>query len=261
MFVSTQDFFLKSFEDLKQGNPKLTVNSYGKRVGIGVSSLKMILSGKRKPTLHQVLALAHARRFSVSQISYLETLSLKESTRTAWEKSYYSKLLKLKRKELKLETIPTSSEELLTDPLALPLLVDLLDSKSDNINSKELAKRFRTTTEHIKNLIDTFYAKKILKSREDGRFHISFDKISHKHLQKKYIKESLAAAARRVESDYNKSNTLFITYTLSATEDSLLRLQLELKELIEKFMAEDLSSSAQPRDIAQASIQVFPITS
>lgn len=260
MFTSTQNFFAKSFEELKQGNPKLTMNSYAKRIGIGVSSLKMILSGKRKPTLHQVLTLARVRRFSVPQISYLETLSLKEAARTPWEKSYYSRLLKIKREELNLQTIQTSSEDLLTDSLALPLLVDLLDSKSITIDEKMLAKRFNTKVEHIKQLIETFYEQQLLQTREDGQFHISFDKISHKHLQKKYIKASLAEANRRIDTDYDKSGAFFVTYSLSVTEDSLIRLQLELKELMEKFMAEDLGSSLQRRELAQASFQIFPIT-
>lgn len=260
MYLSTQDFFSKSFEDLKQGNPKLTVSSYAQRIGIGASSVKMILSGKRKPTLHQVLALGRARRFSVAQISYVETLSLRESAQTTWEKSYYSRLLKSKSKELKLQTISTSHQSLLADRLALPLLVDLLDSKSQTIDEKKLARRFKTKEEHVRKLIEKFQEQKILTTYPDGQFHISFEKMSHKSLQKKYLKDSLIEAERRIESDYDKSNTFFVTYTLSVTEDSLSRMHVELKELLAKYMAEDLSQSSQPREVAQASFQIFPLS-
>ncbi|MFN7906425.1 MAG: helix-turn-helix domain-containing protein [Pseudobdellovibrionaceae bacterium] len=260
MFSSTQDFFKKSFAASKRGNPKLTVNSYAKRIGVGVSSLKMILSGKRKPTLHQVLSLSRSQRFSYQQTSFLETMALKEMATTAWEKNYYANALKLKSKEIKLNPIPTSEQDLLLDPLSLPILVDLMDSSTGTINEEKMAKRFGTSTNHIKSLVSKLASNEILQHKKDGDFHVAFDKINHRHLQKKYIKNSLVEASRHVDSDYDNPAAFFTTYTFSTKEADLLQLQMDLKNLMEKYMSEQPYSSSQPREIAQASFQIFQVT-
>ena len=230
------------------------------RLGIGVSTLKMILSGHRTPTLHQVLALARVRRLSLQQISYLVTLSLSESAKSKWERAFFNKQLKEKKKKIKLQNVQVGAKEILSDPLALPLLVDILDSKSEDIDEDELAKRFSTSKKHITSLIDHLYKYDMLKKLDNGSFHIAFDKISHKYQQKKYIKSSLTDSIKRVETQYENPDALFITYNLSVNKESLKKMQLELKEVVEKYMAEDTDGSNQNREIAQASLQVFQVT-
>ena len=55
------------------------------------------------------------------------------------------------------------------------------------------------------------------------------------------------------ESTFYISNVVIAETTTDARSNIL-------KELMEKFMAEDLSCSTQPREIAQASFQIFPIS-
>ena len=257
---STREFFENAFATSRAGNPKLTIAGYAKRVGLGTSSLKMILSGKRRPTLKQVLLLARAQRLSIAKISYLETLCLKESAASSWERSYYGQILKTKARAIHVETIATSKKVLLENSLAMPVLVDLMESGSSEIDVKFLADRFRAKEETIRALVEKFEREKVLRKAEAGRFHVAFDKLSHRLMQKKFIKEGLIETAKRLDVEYDNPHTLFTTYTFSATEETLLRLQMDLKALMEKYMAEDLSQSSRPREVAQANFQVFSIT-
>jgi transcriptional regulator with XRE-family HTH domain len=241
------------------GNAKLSVRSFAKRIGIGASSLKMILSGKRNPTLAQVFLLAKAQRRPSSEVSYLETLCLKESAASDWEQAYYSKALKIKSQSIKIKSSTTSEVDLLNDPLVLPLLVDLMDSDSSNIDEKKLALRFSVTQKYISELIERFKSKKMLTEKSGGQFHIAFDKINHKFQQKKFIKDNLNESLRRVDSNYDNPTCFFTTYTFSATTENLLHLQMDLKILMEKYMSVDFKLMGDERNVAQASFQIFPV--
>jgi len=259
-FSSAQDYLIGAFEQAKQLNPAVTVQIYAKRLGVGSSSLKMILSRKRKPTIHQMLTVARTLRLSPAETSYLETLTLKDAAQGDWEKAYYAASLKAKKKELKLSTLSTSQPSLLTNPLALPILVDLLESKSQEIDCEMLAKRFKSTPAQVRHLIADLQKNEILNQKPDGHFHVAFDKFGHKPLQKKYLQRILAEASRKIETDYEKKDSMFINYVMNMTPEMMVNLQLDLKQIMVKYMNEEIVDQAN-RQIAHASFQLYPVTS
>lgn len=259
-FETAKDFIKECFTQASYDNPNLTIGRYAEKIGVGESSLKMIFSGKRKPTIHQVFCCARAHRLSMQECSYLETLVLKESAQNGWETSYYTKLLNSKRKEIKVSTVTLSKQALLTDPLALPLLVDLLDSKDTDIDYKYLASRFATTEVKIKDLVAYFQKNDMLTKTKDGKFNIVFDRISHRIKQKEYIKSLISDAHRKVETHFDDPASFFVNFVFSADKHSLVRLQLDLKKLMNKYLAEDFSKPGQTRKIAQANFQIYPTT-
>ncbi len=258
-FTSAQDFLISTFEQAKVLDSKVTVQMYAKRLGMGSSSLKMILSRQRKPTIHQMLTVARNLRLSPSETSYLETLTLKDSAQDDWEIAYYAKSLKAKKKELKLSTMTTSQMSLLTNPLALPVLVDLLESKPTGIDFPMLAKRFQSTAEQIKNLVQDLQKSGILNQHTDGHFHVVFDKFGHKPLQKKYLQRLLQEASKKIETDFDRKDSLFTSYVINLTPEMTSQLIMDLKQVLLKYMNEEITDQAN-RQIAQASIQLYPIT-
>lgn len=258
-FSSAQDYLIGAFEQAKQLDPKVTVQIYAKRLGIGSSSLKMILSRKRKPTLHQMLTLSRNLRLSPTEISYLETLTLKDMAQDEWEVAYYSKSLKAKKKDLKISTMNTSQASLLTNPLALPILVDLLESKPKDIDSEMLAKRFNANPDQVRQLIAELQKNQILNQNSDGHFHVVFDKFGHKPLQKKYLQKILVEASKKIETSYDRKDSLFVSYVINLTPEMMTALQLDLKQLMVKYMNQEIADQAN-RQIAQASFQLYPIT-
>jgi hypothetical protein len=87
-----------------------------------------------------------------------------------------------------------------------------MDSSTSTINEEKMDKRFGTSTDHIKNLVSKLASNEILQHKNDGNFHVDFDKINHRHSQKKYIKNSLVEAARHVDSDYDNPSD-FLRHT------------------------------------------------
>jgi hypothetical protein len=258
-YSSAQDYLIGAFDQAKRLDSKVTVQIYAKRLGMGPSSLKMILSRKRKPTIHQMLTVARTLRLSVSETSYLETLALMDSALGDWEVAYYSKMLKAKKRELKLSTLATSQTSLLADTLALPVLVELLESKPTEIDFARLAERFKTTTAVMRNLIEDLRKNEILNQKPDGHFHIVFDQFRHKPLQKKYLQKVLAEASKKIETDYDRKDSLFVNYVINLTPSMMADLQMDLKRVMLKYMNQEITDQAC-RQVAQASFQIYPLT-
>lgn len=258
-YASAQEYLITVFQRLRAGNEVISIEQFAKRIGIGGSTLKMILSGRRKPTIHHVLSFSRAFRLSDDETSYLEALVSKEYARNKWEENYYKQRLKEKEKAIRISTTTVANKELLSDVIALPLLVEILESNSSTIDSKQLAQKFDTDEVRIRKLIVTFEKYELLQKQEDGQFHIAFDKLNHRILQKKYISNLLSEAAKRVQSEYDSPTSLFVGYAFSAANDSLIQLQIDLKMLMEKYMAAGTPDPGQ-RIIAQACFQIFPIS-
>jgi hypothetical protein len=221
--------------------------------------MKMILSGKRKVTIHQALNAARVLRLSPEETSYLESLVLKESANGAWQKAYYANVLKQKRKKRSVVTRGTSQKSLLADTLALPLLVDVMDSKDGVPDIPRLAKRFNACPERIARLIMDLKRCDVLQKKADGSFHVVFDKFSHRPLQKRLLTQLLSEASTRIENDFEKDHSLFVTYSFSTTEERLAQLRMDLKALMEKYMSHN-QFREDHRQVAQACFQVFPMT-
>lgn len=257
-FTSSKDFIKKSFELSKKNNSAITVERYAKTLGFGASTLKMILSDKRQPTIHQVLCVARGLRLSTEDTAYLETLVLREMAKTTWQKAHYTKILTDKKKNVKLSTVHLSERQLLSDPIILPLLVYFLENKTKEISYEKLAKDLRVTESRILELVELFKKNEILMSQPNGQFHVAFDKLSHRLAQKKYQKEVLKQASERIDQEYDNTTSFFVSYAFSTTEKSLLQLQQDLKNLMAKYMSEE---GIDPKDkqVAQACFQVFPV--
>jgi uncharacterized protein (TIGR02147 family) len=258
-FSSTKQFIKRAYESSKKGNASLTIEVFARRLGMGGSSLKMIMAGKRRPTVYQTLSVARALRLSTEDTNYLENLALREAAKLSWQKAYYKKSLEEKKREAKLSTIHTAQKELLSDPSILPLLVFFMEkNKTEKIDYAKLAQDLRISESKVIELIDYFKSNEVLATETDGKFHVSFDKLSHRLLQKKYQKAVLADASARMDKEYDSPTSLFVSYAFSATEESLLQLQQDIKNLMAKYMMEGPTSEDQIQ-IAQACFQVFPV--
>ena len=225
----------------------------------------MILSGKRHPTVHQILSIARTLKLSESETRYLESLALKDAAQNEWEIAYYTKSLKKQKKSLKLANVNTSKKDLLSNPLVLQILIFLLEMKSKDPkfivdeNIQLLSKQFKITVPQVRDVILIIEKTGLLTHQPDGSFHIVFDKMNHKDLQKKYLKNLLDLSREKIESDYENENSHFIGYTFTASRQNLQHLKSDLRSLMEKYLAEPHDELAGCK-IAQACFQVFPVS-
>jgi uncharacterized protein (TIGR02147 family) len=261
-YPSFRAYLKASFENSKRGNPALSMEKYANHLGISCSSFKMIMSGKRNATTHLALKTARVLKLSPDEISYLEGLVLKDSAKGDWERTYYVRLLAQRKKAVKVQTINSSQKSFLGDVLVLPLLVYLMELRShvssfDKIDLISIAEKFGMTLGRIQELIELFKKEQILNVNEDGNFHVVFDRLSFRMAQKEYLKKLLNESVARIEKDYDTPTSFFVGYTFTVSDEGLMALQLDIKAMMEKYMAMPLSQ--EKIKIAQACFQVFPI--
>ena len=151
-----RDFIRGSFLTLRETIPTLTLEGFADRLGIGRSSLKMIVSGKRRPTSHQMLSIGRGLRLSAQEIHLLQLLGLSDSAENAWEKLYYAGLLKKSRSALKIKSTITAEAILLKNPLSHPVLVLLmgLDKPLNEETLKWVAKKLALKISIVQNTVD-----------------------------------------------------------------------------------------------------------
>lgn len=263
--VSSRDYLGIAFRTAKKSNPHLTIASYADKLGIGSSQLKMILSGKRKLTVHQSLAVAKALHLSEQETYLLETLALRDSAETPWERGYYSRRLERHEQSLPVRTILASDRELLTDPKAMPLLVYLMDLSQrrpslswEHIDFRKLGQQFGMEEGRIREWVVRFKDLGLLDVSADGRFHVQFDRMNHKLPQKKYMKRLLEEALKRVDTDYESKASSFIAYAFVTSDEMLARLRNDFRALMDKYLSESPPSEV-PRHVSQACFQLFTV--
>ncbi len=263
-FSSANDFLKARFENSKRDTPSLTIEKYATETKIGVSSLKMIFSGKRDLTIKQALSAARALKLSPAETEHFEALTLRQSSDEEWEKAYFDRKLQKQRRELKVRSTGISRKELLIDPLALRLLVYLMelgDKRQAVLESpsfiKLIAKQFNCTAERVEVLVKELSRLGVLEPTDNRGFHIVFERISHRQLQKKYLKALLAEAAKLVETNYDSPVSHFVGYTFTASDSDLINLREEIKTLMERYMSKTVAPGSDIQ-IAQANFQVYP---
>ena len=133
-----------------------------------------------------------------------------------------------------------------------------MENVIDESHYPHLARELGLATSKIIELINGFQSDQVLVKQPDGRFHVMFDKLSHRLQQKNYQKQLLSIASSRVDTDYDSSTSLFTGYTFTATDESLIQLQIDLKSIMEKYMSMP-HTEGQKCHIAQACFQIFPV--
>lgn len=263
-YKSYRDFLGAAYENARKNQTQLSLERYSKKIGLGSSNFKMILSGDRNLTSHHCLQIARALRMSPTEIEYFEALVHHEQAKTSWEKALYSRRLKKTRKELRLQSVRISSRTFLNESVAPALLVYLSDVMKPgmtirDLDHEKLAKMFKCTSTKVNELLDKFDQEGLIKTNEEGKLHFVFDKLTNTISQKAYLKRVMSEAAEKIESEYERSESYFTAFTFSTSNENLQALRLDLKELMDKHMSRVDASTPSAR-IAQACFQVFPIS-
>lgn len=261
---STNEFFTVAFEREKSSRRTFTVQKFAEHLGIGLSSLKMILAGQRQPTVRQTIQAAQALHLSESETNYLDALACLENADADWERRYYSKKLKASRKAVRLETLVVSNKDVLADPISFPLLIYLIELGDDRARFVEsgdfdmLARQLGVSPDRIRKLVSMFKQSQLLSTSADGQTHITFDRFKHKHDQKQYLKSLLTTSQKKIDTDFDSKAATFLAYTFSAGPENLESLKSDLKRLMEKYLTISAKESGTVQ-VAQAGFQIFPL--
>lgn len=266
-YSTSRDYLKSVFEHLKQHH-QFSMERFAQRINLGPSSLKMILTGKRNLTLSQLHRVGKALKLSSDEMSYLESLILKEKSKSVSEKKFYTNRARVIKENSRLENLLITKKEVLIDPLSLPVLVYLTDFlKPRNLDIdlsveaiKELAIKFGVNTERINQILSLLRSSGVYSRKENfnQETHYVFDKLTHLLNQKKYITSWLEEAKTRIDKDYNNPSAVYNVTTLSIRKEQIPELKRDFANLIEKYLSEGTEDASETQ-IVQICTQVIPL--
>ena len=260
-YPSYRDFIRAAYLNAKSGRAGLTLKTYASKFGIGHSSLKMILIGKRNLTLPQAHSISKVLKFSSGESAYFEALVLKERAKKKTEIKNYTRRAQSAKADANLQGILLARTELLSDIYTLPVLVylsDILHKRSGELilskeEKKELATAFGVAPAVVETALHNL-ARTTFESGDTTQY--VFDRTVGALNQKQYLKNWLLESINRLETEFESRESLFTTSTISLSEENFEALNKELKKVVEKYLS---MPSKEVSVLAQVGIQSFVV--
>jgi transcriptional regulator with XRE-family HTH domain len=244
--------------DCHRSEEKSSLRKFSARLGFSESSLRMILSGQRNLTIHNVHVIAKALKLSDAQLAIFEAMVLRDQAETPGEKAFYQKRLKKSEEDYPLRDLRVSSKALMKNWFSPVLLTYLVEKnlRAENLTDegcRELARRLGSSPQAIQKTAKAFDAEGLLQNEgQTAPLHFIFDQMTSHLSKKNYVVQTFSEVMKRIETDYENPQALFSVKTL-AMEPRLLRaFGKDYKTLLEKYMARPNADNADSqRDILQ----------
>ncbi len=263
-----RNFLKNNYEDLKSSNPAFNLTKFAQRIGLGSSFLRMVLSNRRDLSLDQIHCVAKALRLSPAEWSCFEAWVLRDQANENLTRNYYDIRLRETRKNLLFDNTIKSNKELIGDSLTPTVVLYLLDilniSPDADISDDQLKEMTRSLGIERSRLNQIIKQIRHVKFEEKPNQKVKFDHNLHLAEQKSYLNSWLKEAAMRLDTEYANKKSLFNAVTLSLPNYEKLNLERDLKQLLDKYLAINLSDlPANRRDdvsIVQLNYQLLQIT-
>ncbi len=217
----------------------------------------MILGGKRKLTVRNIHAFAHALKLSPPQTEVFEALVLRDQASSETERVYYGRRLKSKTAEYGLRDV-RSPGSLALGAWFVPALLIYLRERGYDLPKLEasgelplIAARIGLPPETLRRWVHRLDRDGQLCGDAQAGEHLVFDKATTALAQMEYVRKCLGAALRKVESDYPNGRSLFSVKTVSLSSEKLAEFTGRYKALVDHYMRADEQSLPKDRTVFQ----------
>jgi uncharacterized protein (TIGR02147 family) len=232
-------------------------------LGMSTSSVKMILSGKRRLQIDQAHRIAEALRLSASEQAQLEALTLLEQAKTAQAQRYYRRRLRDLKKDMSTR-FAVSAKSFLDSwkiPALLIYLIDIAKVSEQGlaaVDFEQVRASFGFDRAFVERTLAAWEKQGLLEIRKDQKIHFAFDRLGGLIARKAFVKATIQEGLRRIESDWDKPDTRFEASTLSLDADEIPNFLAEYKALVDKYVALDSKPNAE-KTIVQVCLQMFRV--
>jgi uncharacterized protein (TIGR02147 family) len=240
--TSYREYLQDYFEAERSRERTASMKSFSSRLGMSESGLRMILSGKRNLTVHNIHLISKGLKFSPLQTEIFEAMVLRDQAESEAERLYYSKRLKEKSDHYSLNDIKIGNNQSLKEWYSPALLLHL---RENGLNSENLTRQMRVSISQklgisIEKLEDTlriFDHTGCLSTAAKTNEHLIFDQLTSTNAQISYIKNCFSLAIRRVDTDYKPGRSLFSVKCVSIAEHKIREFGNDYKSMLERYMA------------------------
>lgn len=236
--------FLKDHLDAgKKQSPPLTLAGFAKKLKMSPSALHMLLDGKRDLTVHNIHRMANALGLTEGEEDFFSALVHFEQAEEKNERSFYEKKLKISKVQSQVQLLRVSNKELLSDWFLPTLLIYALDQtdsgeQGDRFDYAKIYAQLGLSADRAKSIFGYLSDLGILvEDREAGKIHIVFDKLSPSFSKKNFLKKLLNEVQRRIETDFQSTESYFEAHTLNLCSDRFAEFIADYKALLERYIA------------------------
>lgn len=263
-FTSFRQYLSELIESERKSGNGTSLRSFAERVGIGLSTLKMVLEGERNLTIKNIHVISESLNLSKSEHDYFEAMVLRDQADDVLVKSYYHSRLKQLKSEAKTRLLRTSDSKIMNKWFFPALLIYLLDVERIDQHSLDdsvllrTAKKFGIPCKDISEAISELVKAGVLQQKEDSRYHLVFERVNGSLAKQRYIKDVSAEIQKRIGSEFDNPLAMFSAHTLSIPSHLVANFYDEYKKLADRYMS---YSAEDPNEleILQVCCQAVPV--
>lgn len=263
-FNSYREFLIELFKAERNTAPRTTARSFAEALGMSAAALQMITSGKRNLSPASMVRLIKALRLSPAEASHFETMVSFEQSTDNNEREYFSKKLTQCASERMTEALVLPSGSLIEYWFVPALLVYLLDFVRDHpqghgaIDFAYLSEKLGVDSKKVENVVNHLFELDVLNIDSKNTLHIRVERIAASIVQRKYLKETLAESARRIDREFENPLCFFNAHTFSIDQYNIKSFIDDYKRLIDKYITLHTKTTPDTK-VVQAGIQFFPV--
>lgn len=225
-----------------------------KKLGVGASTLKMILSGARNLTVHNIHTFAAGMGLGPKEHDYFEALVLFEQAESPAEKRYYKRRLQ-ETSEKSAKPARLNLQDVLKEWYIPAVLIHLIDTKVP-FEEARVAAKLGLPAVRIRETVDTLKKLGILEEHKGQKIHFVLDKFAPHFSKQIYLKKLMPVVQQRIEAEFHSPASYFETHTISLTEAQFRGFLEDYKALVEKYLSQD---SAGDTSVYQLFTSAFPV--
>lgn len=269
-YSSCLDLLRDAFANASASDRQANLKSFAKSMGIAISTLHMLLNGKRNLTLKHVQTLATSLKLAETERSFIETLFLRDYSRKIKVKgaiessrSHYANRLQDLRDAAHMDRVRYVDRFTLSDWRIPALLIYLLDVFDANLSNSEqadwqvLSERFQLPEKTIREWVDRLQNLGFVKFNSKEGQYIIMDGVARCIPQTKYLTSVLRQFLHRISSHYTDPLHVFRSFTFFIAPEDLPSLKAELNDIFERYANRRGTSSDV---IATAFLGIIPVT-
>ena len=253
-YTSYRSFLADYQKEQRLHSASMNQAKVAKKLGVGASSLKMILSGARNLTVHNIHTFAAGMGLGPKEHDYFEALVLFEQSESPAEKRYYKRRLH-QTSEKSAKPARLNLQDVLKEWYIPAVLIHLIDSK-EPFDETKVGSKLGISPARLRDTVETLKKLGIIEEHKGQKIHFVLDKFAPHFSKQIYLKKLMPVVQQRIEADFHSTASYFETHTLSLTEAQFRGFLEDYKALVERYLSQDASGETS---VYQLFTSAFPV--
>lgn len=251
-------------ESERQDGKGVSLKSFADRIGVGLSTFKMVLDGSRNLTIKNIHVIAVGLNLTASERDFFESMVLRDQADEEDVRKYYAQKLKQVKSLAKTARLRTSDANIMQDwyvPAFLIYMLDIEKIHEQGISEEAFMKAataFNLPVTTLKQIFISLEKSGVLQKTSDSKYHIVFERVNGSLTKQRFIQSTAVECQKRIASSFDDPRAMFTAHTLSIPDHLIAKFYDDYKSLVDSYMSYE-SSFDDNIEILQVCCQSVPV--